>query len=190
MKIAIISDTHGSITAFNRAMEVAGPCDFIVHAGDILYHGPRNPLPEGYKPQELANAINALDVPFVAAAGNCDAPIDQALLSVPIQAPYFENADLLITADCVAIAYPNYHLGMLKGKTVVMGCPKLDNGNYYIEKLTAILKNNNINSITVAHMEVPCCFGMIKIVEEALCRSGKDISIKSIQVSIEGEIMN
>lgn len=112
------------------------------------------------------------------------------LMLVPVQATYFENADLLITADCVAIAYPNYHLGMLKGKTVVMGCPKLDDGNYYIEKLTAILKNNNINSITVAHMEVPCCFGMIKIVEEALCRSGKNIPIKSMQVSIEGKIMN
>lgn len=100
MKIAIISDTHGSITAFNRAMKVAGPCDFIVHAGDILYHGPRNPLPEGYKPQELANAINALEVPFVAAAGNCDAPIDQVLLSVPIQAPYamlyIENFKILV----------------------------------------------------------------------------------------------
>jgi len=100
MKIAIISDTHGSLTAFNRALEIADPCDFIVHAGDILYHGPRNPLPDGYQPQELANAINALNVPFIAAAGNCDAPIDQALISVPIQAPYallyIENFKILI----------------------------------------------------------------------------------------------
>lgn len=101
MKIAILSDTHGSLTAFNRVLEIAGPCDLILHAGDILYHGPRNPLPEGYSPQELAGAINALKVPFVAAAGNCDAPIDQALLSVPIQAPYallyLENYKILVS---------------------------------------------------------------------------------------------
>ncbi|NLZ53810.1 MAG: 4Fe-4S binding protein [Thermoanaerobacteraceae bacterium] len=112
------------------------------------------------------------------------------LMLVPVEAPYFENADLLITADCAAVAYPNYHLGMLKGKAVVMGCPKLDDGNHYVEKLSAILKNNNINSITIAYMEVPCCFGMVKIVEEALRRSGKDIPVKSMQVSIEGEIMD
>lgn len=112
------------------------------------------------------------------------------LMLVPVQAPYFENADLLITADCVAVTYPNYHLGMLKGKAVVMGCPKLDDGNYYVEKLAAIFKNNNINSITVAHMEVPCCYGLIKIVEEALGRSGKNIPLNSIEVSIEGEIID
>lgn len=88
MKIGIMSDTHGSLTAFNKVLEVLGPCDFILHAGDILYHGPRNPLPEGYNPRELAEAINRLDVPFVAAAGNCDAPIDSVLISTPIQSPY------------------------------------------------------------------------------------------------------
>jgi len=79
---------------------------------------------------------------------------------------------------------------MLKGKTVVIGCPKLDDGNYYVEKLSAILKNNNIKSITVAHMEVPCCYGMVKIAEEALRRSGKNIPLKTIEVSLEGEIMS
>lgn len=88
MKIAILSDTHGSLESFNKALDVAGPCDLIIHAGDILYHGPRNPLPQGYNPQELANAINGLEIPFIAAAGNCDAPIDQVMLSVPIQSPY------------------------------------------------------------------------------------------------------
>jgi len=100
MRIAILSDTHGSLTAFKRALEVSGPCDLIIHAGDILYHGPRNPLPEGYNPKELAAAINALNVPFIAAAGNCDAPIDQVMLSVPIQSPYalmaLDNLQILI----------------------------------------------------------------------------------------------
>jgi len=112
------------------------------------------------------------------------------LMLVPVNALYFENADLLITADCVAVAYPNYHLGMLKGKAVVIGCPKLDDGNYYVEKLSAILKNNNIKSLTVAHMEVPCCFGMVKIAEEALRRSGKNIPFNTIEVGVEGEILD
>lgn len=100
MKIAILSDTHGSLNAFNRALQVAGPCDCILHAGDILYHGPRNPLPAGYNPKQLADAINAVNVPFIVAGGNCDALIDQAMLSVPIQAPYallfLENYRILI----------------------------------------------------------------------------------------------
>lgn len=112
------------------------------------------------------------------------------LMLVPAEAPYFNGADLLITADCAAVAYPNYHLGMLKGKTVVMGCPKLDDRNYYVEKLSKILSANDINSITVLHMEVPCCFGMVKIAEEALRRSGKNIPVKAVKISIEGQVMD
>lgn len=147
----------------------------------------------GSKPIDLsetkksASACEAEDVSIYIKSQLKQWPVQ--LMLVPVQAPYFENADLLITADCVAIAYPNYHLGMLKGNTVVMGCPKLDDGNHYVEKLSAILKNNNIKSITIAHMEVPCCFGMVKIVEESLRRSGKNIPIKSMEVSIEGEII-
>ncbi len=88
MKIGIISDTHGSFAAFLKAIKVMGKCDCIIHAGDILYHGPRNPLPEGYSPKELAEIINEIDMPFIAARGNCDAQIDQTVLSVPIQSPF------------------------------------------------------------------------------------------------------
>lgn len=106
MRIAILSDTHGSLEAFNRAMEVAGSCDLIIHAGDILYHGPRNPLPEGYNPKGLADAINNVKVPFIVAAGNCDAPIDQVVLSVPIQSPYafilLDKVQILITHGHIA----------------------------------------------------------------------------------------
>lgn len=111
------------------------------------------------------------------------------LMLVPVEAPYFDGADLLITADCVAVAYPNYHLGLLKGKAVVMGCPKLDDGNYYIEKLAEIIKNNDIKSITVAHMEVPCCYGMVKIAQAALVRSGKNIPLKTVEISVEGKVI-
>ncbi|WP_213997152.1 phosphodiesterase [Tepidanaerobacter syntrophicus] len=101
MRIAILSDTHGSLDAFNKVLEIAKPYDYIIHAGDILYHGPRNPLPAAYNPSELAKAMNKIDVPFIAAAGNCDAPIDQVVLSVPIQSPYalliIDGCKILIT---------------------------------------------------------------------------------------------
>lgn len=109
------------------------------------------------------------------------------LMLVPESAPYFENADLLITADCVPFAYPNYHLDLLKGKKVVVGCPKLDDIGYYVEKLTGIIKNNNINSITVAFMEVPCCSGIVRAAEAALQASGKNIPLSKIRITINGE---
>ncbi|HYE80927.1 MAG TPA: 4Fe-4S binding protein [Clostridia bacterium] len=109
------------------------------------------------------------------------------LMLVPERAPYFENADLLITADCVPFAYPNYHLDLLKGKKVVVGCPKLDDINYYVEKLTGIVKNNNINSVIVAFMEVPCCNGIVMAAERAIQMSGKNIPLEKIRISINGE---
>ncbi len=112
------------------------------------------------------------------------------LMLVPERAPYFENADLLITADCVPFAYPNYHLDLLKGKKVVVGCPKLDDIGYYVEKLTGIVKNNNINSVTVAFMEVPCCGGIVRAAEAAVQMSGKDIPLRKVRISINGEADN
>lgn len=109
------------------------------------------------------------------------------LMLVPERAPYFENSDLLITADCVPFAYPNYHLDLLKGKKVVVGCPKLDDIGYYVEKLTGIIKNNNINSVTVVFMEVPCCGGIVRAAEAALQMSGKDIPLHKVRISINGE---
>jgi NAD-dependent dihydropyrimidine dehydrogenase PreA subunit len=109
------------------------------------------------------------------------------LTLVPIQAPYFQNADLLITADCVPFAYPDYHPKLLKGKKVVIGCPKLDDLNMYIEKLTAILKSNDINSVTVAFMEVPCCNGIVYAAEQAVLASGKDIEVNKFRITIDGQ---
>lgn len=106
---------------------------------------------------------------------------------VPVNAPYFEGADLLVTADCVPFAYANYHLDLLKGKKVVVGCPKLDDIEYYTDKLTEIISGNDIQSITVAHMEVPCCNGIVMAAEEALERSGKNIPFHRVRISINGE---
>jgi hypothetical protein len=106
---------------------------------------------------------------------------------VPVTAPYFENADLLITADCVPFAYPNFHLDLLKGKKLVVGCPKLDDVQHYTEKLTDIISENNIKSVTVAFMEVPCCGGIVRAAEQALEVSGKNIPFHKVRISINGE---
>ena len=107
---------------------------------------------------------------------------------VPVNAPYFDNADLLITADCVPFAHANFHRDLLKGKILLIGCPKLDDAGFYKDKITEILKENNIKSVTIAHMEVPCCFGLVKLVNEALTESGKDIPIDDITIKVNGEI--
>jgi len=107
---------------------------------------------------------------------------------VPVNAPYFNNADLLIAADCVPFAYANFHQDFLKGKAVVVGCPKLDDIELYREKLTEIFKSNSIRSITVPYMEVPCCFGLVAAVEDALEVSGKNIPLKKVKIGIRGEV--
>ncbi|MBF0484157.1 MAG: 4Fe-4S binding protein [Candidatus Omnitrophica bacterium] len=105
-------------------------------------------------------------------------------------APYFNNSDLLISADCAPYAYANYHQKFLKGKKVITLCPKLDNSqDVYVEKLTEILKHNNIKSIATVRMEVPCCAGTTQIVEEAISRSGKRLVLKEFVISIDGELM-
>jgi ferredoxin len=108
---------------------------------------------------------------------------------VPPHAPYLKNADLLITADCVPIAYPNYHSDLLKGKIVLVGCPKFDKIDYYKDKLVEIIKNNDLKSITVAIMEVPCCGGLSHMVSEAVSESGINIPLKNIIVGVKGEIL-
>lgn len=108
---------------------------------------------------------------------------------VPTSAPYFQDADLLVAADCVPFAYPDFHRKLLRNKTVVMACPKLDQVGPYVEKLAAIFRDNDINSITVAHMEVPCCFGLMQLVKTALSLSGRtDIPVYDINIGIRGEI--
>lgn len=111
------------------------------------------------------------------------------LMLVPVGAPYLKDADLLIAADCVPFSYPDFHQDFLKGKVLVIGCPKLDASTIYEEKLAEIIKANNIKSITVLHMEVPCCFGLSQIVSEALRMSGsKNIPLKEITIGIKGDV--
>lgn len=107
---------------------------------------------------------------------------------VPVNAPYFDNANLLIAADCTAYAYGNFHNEFIKGRVTLVGCPKLDEGDY-AEKLTAILANNNIKSMTVVRMEVPCCGGIENAAKRALQASGKFIPWSVVTISTDGRIL-
>jgi ferredoxin len=106
---------------------------------------------------------------------------------VPPTAPYLKKADLLIAADCVPFAYAPFHEDLLDGKVLLVGCPKLDDANFYHEKIAEILRRNDILSITVAYMEVPCCMGMVQVARAAVNKSEKDIPVETVKIGIKGD---
>lgn len=108
---------------------------------------------------------------------------------VPVNAPYFDGANLLVAADCTAFAYGNFHSEFIHNHITLIGCPKLDEGDY-ADKLTAIISNNNIKSVKVARMEVPCCGGIENAVKRALQASGKFIPWQVVTISTNGEIID
>ncbi len=107
---------------------------------------------------------------------------------VPANAPYFHNANLLIAADCTAYAYGNFHEEFIKNRIALIGCPKLDEGDY-TDKLTQILKNNDIRTLTIVRMEVPCCGGIENAAKNALKRSGKFIPWRVVTVTTDGKLV-
>ncbi|NOZ23436.1 MAG: 4Fe-4S ferredoxin [Planctomycetes bacterium] len=111
------------------------------------------------------------------------------LTLVPPDAPYFKGADLLVVADCVPFAFAGFHERFLRGKPVVVGCPKLDDPESHAEKLTEILKCSSIKTLTVVHMEVPCCSGLTRIAEAALEASGGGIPFHDVTIGIRGEVL-
>lgn len=108
---------------------------------------------------------------------------------VPVNAAYFDGANLLVAADCTAYAYGNFHNDFIKNKVTLIGCPKLDMVDYS-EKLTQIISNNNIKSVTVVRMEVPCCGGIENAVKNALMNSRKFIPCNVITITVDGKILN
>jgi NAD-dependent dihydropyrimidine dehydrogenase PreA subunit len=108
----------------------------------------------------------------------------------PIRAPYFAGARLCIAADCAPFAFADFHRQFLVGRTLLIGCPKLDNTELYRQKLAQIFSQNDIQSIDVVHMEVPCCFGLVHLVRLALADSGKDIPLSLTKVGIRGNIVD
>ena len=124
------------------------------------------------------------------------APVTSQLTQWPVQikllptkAPYYENANLLIAADCTAYAYGNFHNEFIRNHVTLVGCPKLDEGDY-AEKLTAIIANNNIKSVTIVRMEVPCCGGLENAAKRALQASGKFIPWSVVTISTDGRILD
>lgn len=115
-------------------------------------------------------------------------PVQLKLVSP--NASFFNGADLLIAADCVPFAYADFHQDLLKGKVLLVGCPKLDDVQAYEEKIKTILVQNDIKSVTYAHMEVPCCLGLRGPIQLAIKNSGKDIVFKDVTISIKGEKLN
>lgn len=124
-------------------------------------------------------------------------PLASELRQWPLQlrllnplAPYFKDADLVVSADCVAFTYADFHRKFLKGRTLVVFCPKLDEDlEQYVERLTEVFKSNDIRSVTIVRMEVPCCGGTLQVVEDAVRRSGKGIVLKEYTISLRGEII-
>lgn len=108
---------------------------------------------------------------------------------VPVKAPWFNGAKLLVAADCTAYAYANFHQGLMRGCVTIIGCPKLDEGDY-TEKLTAILTQNDIKELVIVRMEVPCCGGLERAATNALKASGKFIPWRVVTVAIDGHIID
>jgi NAD-dependent dihydropyrimidine dehydrogenase PreA subunit len=110
------------------------------------------------------------------------------LMLVPPNAPYFAGSDLVLAADCVAFAMGDFHNRFLKEHSIVIGCPKLDDTEFYAGKLSDILKANKLKSLTVVHMEVPCCFGLTRIVKDAIVQSGLKMDFEDVTVDLNGNI--
>jgi ferredoxin len=115
-------------------------------------------------------------------------PIQLSL--VPPTAPYLADSDLLVSADCVGSAHPNFHPDLVRGRVLLIGCPKLDDADAYQDKLTEIFRTRTPRSVTVAHMTVPCCFGLVQLVREAIKASGKTIPFAQVTVDLDGTIKN
>jgi len=129
-------------------------------------------------------------------AGGQPLHLPPELTSWPIQwrlvqpsMPFFRGSDLLLSADCVPFAYRDFHGRFLKGRPVIIGCPKLDEQQAYLDKLTAVFRDSPPRSVTVVIMEVPCCQGLVRLTAEAMRRSGRDIPIRKHVVTIEGKVL-
>ena len=148
--------------------------------------------PQGGCPGSNAHAIQRKAVPVSPEQPETESQLMQwpvQIKLVPVNAPYFDGANLLVSADCAAYAYANFHSKYMRNKVTLIGCPKLDEGDYS-EKLTEIIRQNNIKSVTVVRMEVPCCGGLENAVKAALANSGKMIPWQVVTLSTEGEILD
>lgn len=132
-----------------------------------------------------------------ATAASATGSVESQLAQWPVQlklvspmAPYFAESDLLLAADCVAFAMGDFHQTMLKDRSVAIFCPKLDDCSPYVDKLAQIIQHNNLKSLTVVHMEVPCCSGLLRIADAAIALSGVKLDYEDVTISLDGQIKN
>lgn len=177
----------GAITFVERE---AAPYDEAAVQANMQAKAAQKPLACGC-PGSQARAIERAAEPTLAAPAPMQSQLRQwpvQIKLVPVNAPYFDGAHLLVAADCTAYAYANFHQDFIRNKVTLIGCPKLDEGDYS-EKLTEIIRLNNIKSVTVVRMEVPCCGGIEHAVRTALQASGKFLPWQVVVVSTDGRIL-
>lgn len=149
-------------------------------------------IPHAGCPGSMMRQMNRSEAPQAAAPVAMTSQLSNWPVQIklaPVQAPYFAGAKLLIAADCTAYAYANFHQEFIRGKVALIGCPKLDSVDYS-EKLTEIIKNNDIQSVTIVRMDVPCCGGLEMAAKKALQESGKFIPWNVVTISIDGNILD
>ena len=166
-----VKEAQEKIFAKNQAMSAYSGCP-----GTKIMQIQRTETSEPVEPSLTADSMSKLQ----------NWPVQIKL--APVNAPYFNGAKLLIAADCTAYAYAGFHQDFMRNKVTLIGCPKLDQVDYS-EKLTAIIQNNNIQSVTIVRMEVPCCGGLEMAAKKALQTSGKFIPWLVVTISIDGKIL-
>lgn len=198
----IVKAGAGTVKAHLKHLKDHNQTEYLNQALEVLAEKGINPPSLEEKPahhgggcpgQMMRENLKAKKSPASAPAGEVPSELNQwpiQLALVNPAAPYFQNADLVIAADCTAFSYGNFHRDFLKEKTLVVFCPKLDTVlDQYVQKLSQIIKNNTIKSIEVVRMIVPCCSGAVSITRKALELSGKNLEVKETVISLEGEIM-
>jgi len=178
---------QGAITIEQR--EAA---EFDEHAVQQHLAPPQKAEPLFVCPGLMTQQLPRNDAPPADSGGEIPSQLTQWPVQLHLVSPtasYFANADLLLVADCVPFAVGDFHRRFLRDHSVAVGCPKLDDTERYIEKLTQILRANSLRSLMVVHMEVPCCSGLTRVAREAIARSGKAMSFQDITVSLRGSMI-
>lgn len=174
------SNADGTEPPASGAMACEGSCSVnleqLMEKMSALLDG--GSVADGAKPEPVPSAASASEL--------VNWPVQIKL--APLSAPYFDSADLLIAADCTAFAYASFHTDFIAGRVTLVGCPKLDAVDY-ADKLAAIISGNNIRSLTVARMQVPCCGGIENAARRALAASGKDIPLEVATISTKGQLL-
>ena len=193
------SESYDAQAAYGHVLKTKGKdAAAKVHGVGAAHNNAGGPTP-GPRKFSACPGSAACEIPVAAegrAANERNVSATSQLSQWPIQlhlvspfAPYFQNADLLVAADCTAFALGGFHQDLLKGKKLAIACPKLDETEGYVEKLAEIIRQNNLKSLTVAVMTVPCCAGLFRLVQRAVETAGVDVPLRRVVVGIEGQVV-